>query len=411
MTNTNLLKYTGGSIVKSLGTPEEVSLTRDVSGYYTSATVDLHGHIIDKSAMLGAIEDFKQWGTIRLMHEDPIGQMKSICVPDWNMIEASVTGTPQGDSVLTMVREGIYKAFSVGLLVNAVDIVDFSSVSYEEFDGLNSQMIEYLKELGYVVKVTGLTLIEVSIVDRPANPLARMQSVSKMINGDVSVLPSVTQKDAIGMIQNAIGAKTVFHVNNGLLIPNNAKKASNTESIMENEKDVVAEEVVDTPVEETTETVAAEPVEKNVESDLGVYLLRFEKAFDTIEQINTAVASLSENVQKNVFDADAVAQSIAKQLGETFFKSEGVSAPAEEAAVEEPANAEATLDKSVLDVLTKAIADEFSKQRESDREERKGTVNTPAQTEKAEGDSAVNVKAMDRTSLKGFIVDRIASSL
>jgi hypothetical protein len=407
----NLLKYTGGSIEKTWDGSTDADLTRDVSGYYTSATVDLHGHIISKDAMLTAIEDFKQWGTIRLMHEDPIGKMKSIGVPDWNHIEASVTRTPQGDSVLTMVQEGIYKAFSVGLLVNAVDFVDFSDIGYEEFNGLSPTMVEYLKELGYVIKITGLTLIEVSIVDRPANPLARMQSVSKMIDGEVSVLPSVTQQDAIGMIENAIGVKSVFHMNkSGLLIPNNAKEASNMERIMENETEVV-ETVQDTAPEEDTATTvdSTETVDKG--ADVSAFLSRFEKAIDTIDQINASITALSESVSKNTFDPESTAQAIAKHLGESFFKSEQVASEVVAEVVEEAVNDTVAVDKATLDVLAKAITDKVVENLAAERQERKGQVNAPEPTEKVETSNAVDFKSMDKKSLKSHIVKSISESL
>lgn len=120
--------------------------TIKVWGFASSETEDSDGETITADAMKAALPDYLKWGAVREMHQAKAAG---------TAIEASVQddgktwfGAHVVDSeAVKKVKTGVYKGFSIGGKVTARD-------------ELNKAIIK------------GLKLIEVSLVDRPANPEA-----------------------------------------------------------------------------------------------------------------------------------------------------------------------------------------------------------------------------------------------
>ena len=132
-----------GSISKT----EELSDgTIKVWGYASTEATDSDGETITADAMKAALPDYMKFGAVREMHQKSAAG---------TAIEASVEadgktffGAHIVDPVaVTKVRAGVYKGFSIGGSVTGRD-------------DLNKSLI------------TGIKLVEVSLVDRPANPEA-----------------------------------------------------------------------------------------------------------------------------------------------------------------------------------------------------------------------------------------------
>jgi phage head maturation protease len=120
--------------------------TIKVWGYASSEAVDSDGEVITADAMKAALPDYMKFGAVREMHQ-PLAAGTAI--------EAKVEddgrtyfGAHVVDPIaVKKVETGVYKGFSIGGKVTARD-------------DLNKSIIK------------GLKLVEVSLVDRPANPEA-----------------------------------------------------------------------------------------------------------------------------------------------------------------------------------------------------------------------------------------------
>lgn len=123
---------------------------RMVYGYASTEVMDCQGEIIPTSTMQKAFPEYMKYGNIREMHssEKAAGTVKEYSFDE--------TGTFIGvevvdDAAWKKVVKGVYKGFSIGGAI--------------------------LKKVGSTI--SELSLIEISLVDRPANPLAVVTSFGK----------------------------------------------------------------------------------------------------------------------------------------------------------------------------------------------------------------------------------------
>lgn len=117
-----------------------------VSGYASSGGTDSDGEIITPEAMAASIPDYMKFGAVREMHgKSAAGTALEIEVQEDGRTAFSAHIV---DPVAVLkVETGVYKGFSIGGNVSSRDKLNKSTI-------------------------TGLKLIEVSLVDRPANPEA-----------------------------------------------------------------------------------------------------------------------------------------------------------------------------------------------------------------------------------------------
>lgn len=118
---------------------------RMVYGYASTEAVDSDGEIITLEALKGALPGYMKFGNIREMHQlSAVGVAKESEIDDKGLyIGAKIVD----DTAWNKVKEGVYKGFSIG--------------------GRATQRVGK--------KITGLELIEISLVDRPANPEALIE--------------------------------------------------------------------------------------------------------------------------------------------------------------------------------------------------------------------------------------------
>ena len=121
--------------------------SRLISGYASTPTKDLDGEIVSLDAIKNALPDYMEWGNIRQMHQPmAVGTAKEAHVDD---IGLWLKGKIVDPACIKLIDEEVLKGFSIG---------------------------------GNVVKkngdtITELSLIEISVVDRPANPDARFEII------------------------------------------------------------------------------------------------------------------------------------------------------------------------------------------------------------------------------------------
>lgn len=137
-----------------------------VYGYATTESIDSQGEIVSKEAIKKAWDDYMKFGNVREMHQpSAVGVTKEYQHDD--------TGTWIGvfvvdDRAWKFVKEGVYKAFSIGGRV------------LEKSDN----------------KITELVLSEISLVDRPANPDAIFEVV-KMDGSAVDAMINIKKEETL----------------------------------------------------------------------------------------------------------------------------------------------------------------------------------------------------------------------
>jgi len=138
---------------------------RMVFGYASTPTRDLDGEVIELDAIKDALPDYMQWCNIREMHQpSAVGVAKEANIDDRGLyIGAKVVD----DDAWKKVTEEVYKGFSIGGNVT-------------ERKGST---------------ITGLELIEISLVDRPANPDCKIDVVKATAMGGERRAPVAAIRD------------------------------------------------------------------------------------------------------------------------------------------------------------------------------------------------------------------------
>ena len=315
---------------------------RIVSGFATLDNVDKHGDIVDTAASLNAFKRFR--GNIREMHQ-PIAVGKVVSFKQQDFYDAEQKKSYSGvyvdvyvskgaQDTWEKVLDGTLSGFSIGGSINKADTIN----DLEKYD----EPVRLIKDYD---------LVELSLVDNPANQLANVFSIQK---GDIGFTVTgmatevkavnvmycdsdhiaVTTKDNstecsvcnstmknIGWIEEASDTKSA---DIALVVDAYIEKNTNGEGgkNMENEnqvdelgvQEVAVEPVVEEAVEEAAveETVVEAPAEEAVEPD-------FEKMIDGIKKyvadeiakaadtpdVNQIISELMANINKSMDDMSA----------------------------------------------------------------------------------------------------------
>jgi hypothetical protein len=134
---------------------------RMVYGIATCSKLDNQNEIVDWEATKSAVADYSNWRNIREMHKpSAVGTAPVLELRD-NSQELYIGAKIIDASAWEKCKEGVYKGFSIG-----GDKLD--------------QRVEMDKVSGKTVnRITKYNLNEISLVDRPANPNCRFQTVKR----------------------------------------------------------------------------------------------------------------------------------------------------------------------------------------------------------------------------------------
>ena len=127
--------------------------TIKVYGYASTEAVDSDGEIIKASAIEKAIDGYMKWGAVREMHE-PKAAGTALDIKVLEDGKTYFSAHIVDSEAVKKVKAGVYKGFSIG-------------GSVLKRNELNKNQIDEID------------LIEVSLVDRPANPLAILEMYKK----------------------------------------------------------------------------------------------------------------------------------------------------------------------------------------------------------------------------------------
>ncbi len=147
---------------------------RLVFGYASTEALDSQGEIVRKEAIEAALPDYMRFANIREMHQpSAVGVAKEAEIDDKGLhLAARIVD----DEAWKKVTEGVYKGFSIGGKVTARDAA--------------------AKHV-----ITGVELLEISLVDRPANPEAVIELYKAAVGSDAMASKS-TGGEVVGSRMN-----------------------------------------------------------------------------------------------------------------------------------------------------------------------------------------------------------------
>lgn len=320
--------YTGWAEITKIDAEQHI-----VEGYATTELPDSQGglfqgeryvgDLVEADAVKAALPDYMEWANIREMHDNKaVGTvLKAEMQPDGRLL--IVAKIVDGDA-WEKVKEGVYKGFSIaGDLVRAV------------LDKIDGKVIRRIKEL---------ILKEISLVDRPANPGARIllwkmdggnpASETIEIDGGEPVDKSTIQKaadpqKALAMLQTLrdeaelagdLNGAGLFSQAIALLLQANGDAESETEEA-ETETETEAESASEeTAYDDAVDGVDAEATESEEEESVTMSAkpTGLRKAGRVLSKANAgAMHSVIQSLAKMLADTgDEVAANVVKCYGE-----------------------------------------------------------------------------------------------
>lgn len=133
--------------------------TLDVEGIASSETRDSEKELVKGDAMRGAIPNYMEWANVREMHQAiAAGTAVELTVDDQNVTHIKAHIVDEGS--IKKVETGVLKGFSIA-----------GTIPTGGRNKVDPTIIERIE------------LSEISLVDRPANPDARITQISKMQKG------------------------------------------------------------------------------------------------------------------------------------------------------------------------------------------------------------------------------------
>jgi hypothetical protein len=156
---------------------------RIVSGFATLDNEDLHGDVVTKEASTKAFSRFR--GNIRLMHQPiPAGKLVNFREEEYydpktekfySGIYVDAYVSEGAENIWKMVLDGTLTGFSIG-----GNVVDAES--------------QFVKEAGKTVRfIKDYEMVELSLVDNPANQLSNIFSIQKTADGNQEVEGMIAQ--------------------------------------------------------------------------------------------------------------------------------------------------------------------------------------------------------------------------
>jgi hypothetical protein len=276
---------------------------RVVEGYASTEALDAQGEIVTRDAIKMALPDYMKFGNVREMHQPKAaGKTKSATIDDKGMyISVKVVA----DDAWKLVKEGVYSGFSIG-----------------------GRMKSKVKN-----KITGLDLVEISLVDRPANPEA------------VFTMFKVDDSGAISDFNNKTMKKEE------VIIKEDEVKEEVVEEAVEGVETIEVEEVVEEPVEKKKKEEVKEEEVVEVEEEVKE---------EEVEQPEVVVDEVKETADKS----DEILKSVLALSEKLDALVEKVEALPKQEEVTKVAVVDATIQKSkpVASYLVEKVADTESKE-------------------------------------------------
>jgi len=267
-------KHIGVPLSKGFVVQEDGSIF--VRGFFTSDAVDEVGDIITREATENAIPKYRQWGNIRYMHmPKPVAKVLNIGKDDglkWNEVEIHVIDP----EAVFQVKNGLLKALSVGIIISS-----WADIEIDEETG------------GWTI--VNYDLVEISLVDHPANYDARLfldEEKSVPMNRE---LRQMVVEHGFAMVSKALGAVTTPATEEGI-------DMTKLQKDLQPEEEIVAEETIEEEIEasvDEAEELAEEETEEVLESSVD----EEEEALEAVEE-DEGVEEVLEDLDVRLTEED-----------------------------------------------------------------------------------------------------------
>lgn len=361
-----------GTVIKEIGSMKIVSTDdRLVEGYFTDDKVDYVGHVIDRDATIEATKDYESWGNIRDMHDEPVATVVEIGKKAWNHLVVKV----HDDNTWKKIKTGVYKGFSVGINPIEWDFVPMQfilSKTPDALEGLPDSIVELFTKIGEIIYITKYMLVEISLVDRPANPRAQIMAYKSLDKNSGLVHPKIQE----------------YYMEEKKMSEDTRNEEMEVEDVIENvtEDDATFQEAdetkeVEAEAEEVTENVAVESEDAD-----GAIL---DQVMELVTKLNDSVENLVDNYGTRIEDIEKRLESLetAKVVVEDV-KEEDVVEDVEEKGTESKFDA-------ILERLEKALA-----KAERDKSSDRAGVNIEQDIEESQEVQPVSYKSIAESIAK-----------
>jgi len=256
-----------------------------ISGKFTSEAVDTYGTIITRAAVMDALASYMEFGNVRVMHNrEPVGIISTIGVPEYNDITVKIPANKR--ELITDIENGLYKGFSMGFNpdFNAITVLKGSEIDQSHLQIKFDEIIVFNK----------INIVEISIVDRPANLNAKF---------DVrSLIPKFRQMEDVMKDKNLNSTEAVTDTEEERVEDVNASEGIEETNDIEHE-DAGAVEFYRAALESVA--LALERLEKVVSKNVSLLEQRLEIVESHVEDLPPVEAADSMDNNERSDDADA----------------------------------------------------------------------------------------------------------
>ena len=262
---------------------------RIVEGYFGDDNVDSVGHMIEREPYIDAMRDFINWGNIRDSHGAAIGKLVEWGNKAWNHIVVEIVD----DRVWNLIKTGVYKGFSIGARAFKIETVDIKTVPLDKFQNMPKVVFDAMQQIGFILVIKALEIVEISVTDRPANRAALFtKNLGTNENGQINELPSIFDVSLF---------KEILRMEKDLNVADDAQ----VEQVDANQTETatVEQSVSETQTEVFDAKTAFETYKSETES-------RFTQLTEQINQFETVTKSLTDAV-------NAVTEAITKLTEKT----------------------------------------------------------------------------------------------
>lgn len=161
---------------------------RMVYGIATTSALDKQNEIVDWGATKKALTEYSQWRNIREMHKPSAVGVAPIIEAREEKQEVYIGAKIIDEQAWQKCKEGVYKGFSIG-----GEVLD--------------RTVEFNKASGKSInRVTNYILNEISVVDRPANPLCRFETVKRDTSIEtITITEDPLISESARMMEKAVG--------------------------------------------------------------------------------------------------------------------------------------------------------------------------------------------------------------
>ena len=286
--------FTNNNLSTVADIQKDTGQERIVIGFATLNNVDLTNEMITEKANLKAFSEFR--GNVRIMHEKrPVGKMIEYAPASfydektnttYEGVKVAVKISKAAEDVWEMCLDGTLSGFSVGGSVRQAGP-------------------EYQEELNKTVRVINdYQLLELSLVDSPANHLANVHTIYKSIDGQPEGAAIQLGGDFIKVFQQETKGDNPEMADTENTTPAEVSEVVTTETVINEETTAPVEAVAD-EAEATTETETAEVTEE-VKAEAEVS--------SEAPELTALIAQLTEQLAAYSKDSLAVAKTLEESV-------------------------------------------------------------------------------------------------